>query len=287
MPLERAMRIQSHLRRDFTYTLETVNKPLADPLSNFLFVSKRGYCEYFASAMAVMLRSLGIPARVATGFQSGYYNQVSGLYVIRASDAHAWVEGWIDGLGWMSFDPTPVGGTPPGSGLLARINMYFDAADSAWQQWVLAYDLGHQAALVARFESGLKTWNRPKLKTPRLPSPGLRALAVLLLIVAAVVGVFVVPRLWRAWQRRRQVRRICREGGSASDASVLYRHMLEGLSKRGFEKPAWFTPLEFARHLPAGEGERITRFTVLYNAARFGGSAAATEQLAELLRLNG
>ena len=75
---ERARRIQEHLRHDFEYSLESSDVPLRDPLGNFLFVTKRGYCEYFASAMAVMLRTLGIPSRVATGFQSGFYNEVSG-----------------------------------------------------------------------------------------------------------------------------------------------------------------------------------------------------------------
>jgi len=75
----------------------------------FLFVTKRGYCEYFASAMAVLLRTEPDTGRVVTGFQSGYYNDVSGSWVMRASDAHAWVEAWIDGRGWMTFDPTPPG----------------------------------------------------------------------------------------------------------------------------------------------------------------------------------
>jgi len=290
-PLDHAFRIQSHLRRDFTYTLESSNKPVRDPLSNFLFVTKRGYCEYFASAMAVMLRSLGIPSRVATGFQSGYYNKVSGMYVIRASDAHAWVEAWIDGLGWMTFDPTPAGTAgAQGSALLSRINMYFDAADSMWQQWVLAYDLGHQAALAAKVEYGLRSWNQKKLSSTTLWGPrsfetvGKFAAWVLFAALVAAFAVFAAPPLWRVWRRRRDVRRIARGGGSASDASLLYRHMLEALAKRGFEKPAWFTPIEFARHLPAEEGERMTSFTALYNSARFGGSGAATEQLAELLK---
>ena len=79
--------------------LDGPEKPVRDPLADFLFVRKQGYCEYFASAMAVMLRAEGIPSRVATGFQSGYFNDVSGLYVVRASDAHAWVEAWIEGRG--------------------------------------------------------------------------------------------------------------------------------------------------------------------------------------------
>src|SRR5205823_3471619 len=131
-----------------------------DPLGDFLFVTRRGFCEYFASAMAVLLRTQGIPARVATGFQSGYYNDVSGTWVIRASDAHAWVEAWIEGRGWVTFDPTPPG-VAPGSGnwlqsKLKRMNMYLDAADTAWQQWVMAYNPGQQATLAFGFRDKLR-----------------------------------------------------------------------------------------------------------------------------------
>ncbi|HWD97396.1 MAG TPA: DUF3488 and transglutaminase-like domain-containing protein, partial [Bryobacteraceae bacterium] len=155
----KALRIQTHLRSGFTYTLNTPRFPARDPLANFLFVRKSGYCEYFASAMAVMLRTLGIPSRVATGFQSGYFNDVSGMYVIRASDAHAWVEGWIEGQGWRTFDPTPPDKSPS-RGLFARLGMYLDAADSQWQQWVVSYDFMHQVELAARFQNLLRAWSR-------------------------------------------------------------------------------------------------------------------------------
>ncbi|MGD1068848.1 MAG: transglutaminaseTgpA domain-containing protein [Bryobacteraceae bacterium] len=288
--IDRALGIQSHLRRDFEYSLETANRPLPDPLGNFLLVTKRGYCEYFASAMAVMLRTLGIPSRVVTGYQSGYYNEISGMYVIRASDAHAWVEAWIEGRGWVTFDPTPSGSTPRAGGLMARINMYFDAADSMWQQWVVAYDLGHQAELAAKFETGLRALNQTGLRAHGNWTSGffsgVKAWAGWLLgsVLLTAIMVLAAPPLWREWRRKMHVRRIARGGGPPSDATLLYGHMLDLLEGRGFEKPVWFTPREFARHLPAAENEQVTRFTALYNAARFGGAAAGTEQLAALLQ---
>ena len=288
--IDRALRIQSHLRHDFEYSLETVNGPLADPLGNFLFVTRRGYCEYFASAMAVMLRTLGIPSRVATGYQSGYYNEISGMYVIRAADAHAWVEGWIEGRGWVTFDPTPAGAGARTAGLPARINMYFDAADSMWQQWVVAYDLGHQAALAAKFETGLRALNQTGLHahgdwTSRFLS-GLKAWGgwVLGWVLFAAILILAAPLVWRSARRKSQLRRIARGGGQPGDATLLYRDMLQLMERRGFEKPVWFTPREFAQHLPAAENEQVTRFTALYNAARFGGIVAGTEQLAALLQ---
>jgi len=287
--MDRSQRIERHLRRDYQYSLESANRPVPDPLANFLFVTKRGYCEYFASAMAVMLRAMGIPARVATGFQSGYYNEVSGLYVVRASDAHAWVEGWIEGRGWVTFDPTPAARNGSGAGLLGRLNMYLDAADSAWQQWVLAYDLGHQAALAAKFVHGLAAWNQTGRRGAAPWEPGFAERAKqwgawgLGLALAVAAGILGGPRVWREWRRKAQVRRIARGGGAPGDASLLYGHMLEVLARRGFRKPPWFTPMEFARHLPPQENEWVTRFTALYNAVRFGGDAAGAAQLAGML----
>src|SRR5205814_543603 len=121
---ERARAIESHLQRDYGYTLELPKQTVPDPLAYFLFSRKKGHCEYFASAMAVMLRTVGIPSRLATGFQSGMYNPLSDLWVVRASDAHSWVEAWIPGYGWATFDPTPA--DPGGFALVDRVNLYID-----------------------------------------------------------------------------------------------------------------------------------------------------------------
>jgi hypothetical protein len=293
--LDRALGIQQHLRTDFKYVLDGPERPVRDPLADFLFVRKEGYCEYFASAMAVMLRAEGIPARVATGFQSGYYNNVSGLYVVRASDAHAWVEGWIEGRGWTTFDPTPPDTGIHRAGLFSGLNMYLDAADHAWREWIVAYDLNHQIAMAAQFEAALRRWNRRWDSTPGSPdgtnwagtiAADLKAwggklfTALLALLVTVTFG----PRLWRDWKRRAHLRKIIRSGGSASDASLLYQRMLEVLARRGFQKPAWFTPAEFARHYSGEERGQVAAFTEVYNSIRFGADRSATSRLAELLQ---
>jgi len=155
---------------------------------------------------------------------------------------------------------------------------------------VIAYDLGHQAALAAKFETGLRALNRSSFRAHGKWPTGFPAdtrvwaawLAGALLFTGIMV--FAAPPLWRQWRKKLHVRRIARGGGQASDATLLYRHMLDILERRGFEKPVWFTPREFAQHLPAAENEQVTRFTALYNSARFGGAASGTEQLAELLQ---
>ncbi len=286
---DKANRIQSHLRKDFQYKLDAAEKPVRDPLADFLFVRKEGYCEYFASAMAVMLRSEGIPSRVATGFQTGYFNNVSGLYVVRASDAHAWVEAWIEGRGWTTFDPTPFGAGEDPSSLLSRINMYLDAADHTWHEWVVSYDLGHQVAIAARVEAALRRWGRSggnsgESWTERMAGIAGFARRWAIWIAAVLVVVFFGPTVYARWHRRARLRRIVRSGGSASDAAVLYGRMLELLARRGFEKPRWLTPAEFAQGLPGEEQRLAVEFTSIYNSMRFGGDRAGAARLAGMLR---
>ena len=104
---EQLLRIQEHLRTTLQYSLETTNVRDLDPLENFLFEEKRGHCEYFATAGALMARALGIPSRVAYGWAGGKWFEASGLFVFRANEAHSWTEVWLDRHGWVIMDPTP------------------------------------------------------------------------------------------------------------------------------------------------------------------------------------
>ncbi len=128
---------------------------MKDPIANFLFERKQGHCEYFASSMAVMLRTLGIPSRVVNGFRSDEFNDLTGNYVVRAKDAHSWVEAYFPGYGWQTFDPTPAGnsGTPQG---WSRLALYVDAMASFWRDWVVSYDTSHQYALGQAAFSGTR-----------------------------------------------------------------------------------------------------------------------------------
>ena len=128
-----------------------------DPLANFLFVRRAGHCEYFASAMTVMLRAEGIPARYVTGFAPGEYNDVGGDYIIRESDAHAWVEVYFPGFGWITFDPTPPGNASH-AGILDRLNMYWDSFQFTWSEWVVNYDFTHQIVLAVNAQQASRSW---------------------------------------------------------------------------------------------------------------------------------
>jgi transglutaminase-like putative cysteine protease len=290
---DRAAAVARYLRRAYGYTLELPSHEVADPLAHFLFVRKKGHCEYFASAMAVMLRTLGIPSRLVTGFQSGIFNPLTELYVIRASDAHSWVEAWLPGRGWVTFDPTPPDPSPGANALLVKLALYADAVETFWQEWVVSYDLGHQATLADRMEQAgrrvsLRWLDRMFEMGDNWPST--RSWLVhtglwwLLALAGGVVGAWLAPKLWKAWRVRLGVRRLRRGQGSVADATLLYRRMLKLLRRRGYEKPAWFTPYEFACSLPPSEmGMLVLQFTSAYNALRFGGQADAAPHLSALL----
>ena len=292
--LPRARAIERHLRSDYGYTLQLPDREVADPLANFLFVRRKGHCEYFASAMAVMLRSQGIPARLATGFQSGVYNPVSGLWLVRASDAHSWVEAWIPGYGWTTFDPTPSEGNAGGLAILARFALYLDAAGTFWQEWVMTYDVARQGTLAYRMEMGARSvgigwfdtaasarsgWERYVAGWAR--RFGWQALAWAAGLLALGFGAGPLVRLMRMRQR---VERVRRGQASVADATLLYQRMLYILKRRGYQKPPWFTPAEFAASLPRTPlGDSVGEFTGTYNALRFGGHAEAAPRLSILL----
>ena len=145
---DKARAVEEFLRTHFAYTLQLPRNVPHDPLANFLFERRQGHCEYFASSMAVMLRTLGIPSRVVNGFRTGEFNDLTSQYVVRASNAHSWVEAYFPKYGWVAFDPTPGASIPLRTGW-NRMSLYVDAMASFWREWVVNYDAGHQQSLVA------------------------------------------------------------------------------------------------------------------------------------------
>ena len=289
---QRARLLEQRLRHDYSYTLELPQKTVSDPLANFLFVRKKGHCEYFASAMAVMLRTLGIPSRVATGFQSGTYNPITGWQVVRASDAHSWVEAWLPTSGWTTFDPTPSDPRAGSSEIARRISLLSDAADQFWQNWVLSYDLPRQSALASRIEqassalglSGVSSWFSAAGSSWRQAARLKLIWTFLALAVAAILAIPLWPALKALAWRHAGVRRLGRGEGQASDATMLYQRMLALLERRGFRKPASLTPAEFARALPMSEMSILVEdLTSAYNEFRFGGRRDVAPRMIRLL----
>jgi hypothetical protein len=299
-PYDKAKSIELYLKTHYAYTLDLRGDPGNDPLAHFLFVRRAGHCEYFASAMAIMLREIGIPARYATGFLPGEYNDIGGDYIIRESDAHAWVEAYFPNYGWITFDPTPGSDVKRATGLFSRIPMYWDWFQLAWSEWIVNYDFAHQIRLTQDTQRttrdlGVRTreWYHQKqeqamrlllaldqrIETSRLSLPALLAFLVVLLIwLRGRVLIRYALARWNLGARR---------GGSLTPSLAVfeYESMLKMLEKRGWRKAPSQTPREFAAVIPLGEiSTPVLQLTELYQAARFGSRQAPAEEATSLLR---
>ena len=293
---DRAAMIEHHLRTRFGYTLQLERTLVKDPIANFLFVRKQGHCEYFASSMAVMLRTLGIPSRVVNGFRSDEFNDVSGTYVIRAKSAHAWVEAYFPGYGWQTFDPTPSGGvgTPQGWGRLA---LYVDAMASFWRDWVVSYDSSSQltlgkAAIVntRNMWDGAREWARNHYESmlkwarhsqDRVENSPRRWTLIAIGIAAGLLLLGNVGRIARALHEKWLGAHPERAPEQA--AAMWYGRMARALERHGIERRRTQTPQEFARRIEDIRlREPVARFTAGYESARFGNSPEDAQKLPEL-----
>ena len=146
-PLEAAHRLSLFLSTNYGYSLSK-RETSVDLLQDFLFVRRSGNCEYFSAALAVMLRSLDIPSRVVGGFQRGEWNPYGRYFMVRLADAHAWVEVYFDGLGWMTFDPSPRAQPEPRTGPWA-LSLQLDAARMRWYRYVVNWSLQDQRVMVS------------------------------------------------------------------------------------------------------------------------------------------
>src|SRR5690348_3331112 len=297
---DKATAIQNYLRANFRYTLDLSDMKSGDPMAYFLFVKRAGNCEYFASAMTIMLRALGVPARYVTGFLPGEYNDVGKDFIIRASDAHSWVEVYFTGYGWLTFDPTPPG-DEIASGGLARLEKYWDWFQLNWNEWVINYDYSHQFTLARNLRSSSREWSetisqsfaakrrsvidfikssQARLSNSPYAIPGSLAILVLLLIYfrGKAMGGFVAIR----WSLRAN-----RAGELSADlAAFQYRQLLRLLERRGWRRSEEQTPLEFAASIPAPEFAGPARdLTALYQSARFGAQPADARCVSSLLRV--
>src|SRR5437667_690350 len=164
LTFEKASLVEAYLKRNYKYTLDLSWAPGPQPVTTFLLAAKTGHCEYFASAMAILLRASGIPTRLVNGFLMGEYNPVGDDYIIRQSDAHSWVEVYSPTDGWVEFDPTPPDPNRKELGLATQISHYVDAMELFWNSYVLTYDTGSQLQLfrsaqerVENFQEGIQT----------------------------------------------------------------------------------------------------------------------------------
>lgn len=293
---DKAQAVENYLQQNYGYTLELPAVIPADPLANFLFERRQGHCEYFASAMAVMLRTLGIPTRVATGFRGGEYNDLTGSYIIRGRDAHAWVEVFFPNQGWVSFDPTAYAPAQEPS-LAGRLRLYADAMNEFWHEWVVNYDFAHQRTLTASLttqsvESGtsVRAWlariYQKLLQDARgaqhsfTQSPQRQSRWA----VGVIVGLLLLilsPRFYALWKIRTLVQNP--QSAPEAAASLWYARATEHLARYGWKKQPSQTPAEFLSTVDhASIREILELFTEHYEQARFGHSVSSATLLPDL-----
>jgi transglutaminase-like putative cysteine protease len=294
---DRATAIQNYLRGNFRYTLDPTAIEPKDPIVSFLFKSRSGFCEYFAAAMAVMLRTLNIPSRLVNGFQTGSYNRIGKDFVVRARDAHSWVEVYFPKYGWITFDPTPADPNPIRAGAW---DDYLDALSLFWSEWVINYDFSHQIRLARQVEQTSRDFQQEflghadqfKWRAVRvayaiegwLMSHKLLMFLIMATILAGLVagekgGSLAEIRFFWLWKFGRRELAL-----SPHQATLSYQRLLKTLRKKGYSKPTALTPWEFAKSLAGTRlGSGVGEFTRLYNLLRFGEVQVPMARLRQLL----
>ncbi|MBI2821249.1 MAG: DUF3488 domain-containing protein [Acidobacteria bacterium] len=297
--LEKARSLERFLKSNYSYSLD-INMPRGvDPLPYFLFDVRAGHCEFFASAQAVMLRALGIPARVVNGFRRGEFNRWGRDFIVRQSDAHSWVEAYFPGTGWVEFDPTPPEPESASPAWMATLGHLFDAVDLFWTTEIVSYDFWKQMSFFRSFRQQLASlfqsvdrqvryWNRARQNEWPLVKFVLKSMSgagILLLALAAAFGLLyrfriaLFAALARALPPARSgpVRTLV--------ASQCYLRFLRKLAARGICKNRGETAWELVARIDAEDlRASAAKFADLYYRFRYGPATdISTHQLMALL----
>lgn len=300
-----AAAFRDHLKARCEYSRELdAPAPGEDPIEMFLFKTRRGHCEYFASAMVAMCQSVGLPARLVVGYVAADYNTLTRKYLVRQSDAHAWVEVHVGGGVWQSFDPTPASGVAAlrrqSRGWLAALRNWYDTIEFSWNRSVVGFDAAAQgsSAIGRRFNfDGVRRFfddlsGRLFVAARRLRSGGTAAIPTGW-IVPAIVGVAVLALLWRALRRRARARPLRTPRPRAERAHPeraglrFYTDTLRALRRAGEGKPDSVPPLLHAERLHARSHPAAAPLSAIAHAfyrVRFGGESLSESESSDIAR---
>jgi protein-glutamine gamma-glutamyltransferase len=288
-PKDKITKLVHHLRDEkrYAYSLELPDTRGKAPLEAFLFDVRAGHCEYFSSALAVMLRAVGIPSRNVTGYVGGEYNSYGGYYGVRQADAHSWVEALLPERGWVVLDPTPPSRDAfQPSGLFGEVRAMLDAMRAYWMTRVVSYDLRKQLRALREMRDFFRGFGfgsegqtgSPEEKREQVSFPrGQVALAV-----AALVLVAVAVALLRRRRKKRNEREL---DAAAREARALYLELERALAKAGHARPAHVTPEAHARALSDsgfGAAPFVHELTDVYVRSRYGARELDPETLRKL-----
>lgn len=260
---DRVATVERWLESGFGYTLELPATAREATLEHFLFERREGHCEYFSTAMVVLLRAVGIPARNVNGFLGGDWNEFGNYLAVTQNDAHSWVEVWFPQIAWVPFDPTPAGGAGA-----ARATAWFwpgrfllDGLQHRWNKWVLDYSLDRQIGLFQRtaalFSAGEDRTDRVR---PRGGAPGHARW------IAGALGAAALLLFMRLALRGRRA--------ASRPETGLYLKLRQAYERAGLEVAGRLGPLEFLDALRAEGAPGLTHAEVvvaLYLRARFAG----------------
>lgn len=261
--LEKAKAIEDYLKANYKYTLSPEHKGGRGPIEDFLFFSKEGYCEHFATSMVMLLRASGIHSRLVTGFLEGEWNELGGYFIVRQQDAHSWVEAYIDGAGWVRFDPTPSAPAPPYRPSAAAL--YLDLLRLKWNKHIIQFSFSDQrrmtltaerraAGLMEGLKGAFKAGSGAELKK-----------AAPYAVLAAALLVYLL--------------RLSRKRKSRRAGPSFYYDMMKALSSKGFRRNRSETPLEFASRV--GD-ERVGFITEAFLRERYGRKKTGRAELEKI-----
>ncbi|MCP4878046.1 MAG: DUF3488 domain-containing transglutaminase family protein [Gammaproteobacteria bacterium] len=267
--------------QEYVYTLQ----PPAlgdDSVDEFLFGTRRGFCEHYAGSFALIMRAAGIPARIVTGYQGGEYNNVGNYLIVRQSDAHAWTEIWIENRGWIRVDPTAAVSpsrieqgidnalSEEGSSFRIRnrnpifgnLLYSWDNLQHSWNDWVINYDQRKQQNFLSKLEIGIDSWSD--------------MIFTLVTSLVAVTGLF----WFVVWYRERPPRPQAYE--------ILFNRLLKKLAKQGIQKKSAEDTRAFLRRVSEQgfvQSEQLAKIVELYNRIKYGRSGLSSRALDDMRNL--
>lgn len=260
---------------DFHYTLTPPRTRANDSIDDFLFKTRRGFCEHYAGAFTFLMRAAGVPARVVTGYQGAEHSAVGDYWIVRDSDAHAWSEVWLAGRGWVRVDPTAaVAPQRIDDGIaaslanenalpfMARANgdvwyqagLLWDAVNAGWNRWFLAYGPDLQQHLLSAWD--LVGWGR-----------------ALLALTIGVVGLLMLASTWLAWRMR--------EAREPDELVRSWQRVSRRLAGLGLARAAGEAPLAYAERVASARpdlGADMRALALLYVRLRYAGNATAADR---------
>ncbi|MGI9553756.1 MAG: transglutaminaseTgpA domain-containing protein [Thermodesulfobacteriota bacterium] len=260
---ENVANVRDYLRENLSYTRVLKSNENIPPLDQFLFENKEGHCEYFASSMVVLLREMGIPTRLVTGFLGGEFNYIGEYFLVRESDAHAWVEVYFPEYGWISFDPTPSDDSynNPINFLVSS----FEYLRYRWNKYIVDFDRKDQSQIFTSLRNQTRGYkfelfNYSSLKDKR----------TLYILGVCVLLYFVIFRY-----KKINFRSFYRKPGY-SQATDIYLKSISLVKKEGYLKPDYLTATEFSEFILRNGGIRYKMFSELtssFNHIKYGGNS--------------